>query len=184
MVAAGTQNLLQCTPNINKQCLLANAFKSFFSSFFFVDLTHLTAGTWSWKFINSICNDNYLRRKQQAEWGLTTGCEEAASETLIMQQTHDKTLQVHLTRAIFVIVLDGPRWRRTRPFIYLFFLQADISLKRYCPWKIWPFISMIPQINNPKSTTLSRKRYVQHRKDVRGTQKNLVFRYSVQSGWR
>lgn len=34
MVAAGTQNLLQCTPNINKQCLLANAFKSFFSSFF------------------------------------------------------------------------------------------------------------------------------------------------------
>lgn len=43
MVAAGTRDLLQCTPNINKQCLLANAFKSFLS--FFVDWTHLTTGT-------------------------------------------------------------------------------------------------------------------------------------------
>lgn len=34
MVAAGTQKLLQCTPNINKQCLLANAFQGFFFFFF------------------------------------------------------------------------------------------------------------------------------------------------------
>lgn len=58
-----------------------------------------------------------------------------------MQQTHNKTLHFDLTRAIFVIVSGGPRWRRTRPFMFcfVFFLQADISLKRYCPWKIWPF---------------------------------------------
>ena len=32
---------------------------------------------------------------------------------------------------------------------YETFWQANMSLKRYSPWKIWPFIVMFTQINDP-----------------------------------
>lgn len=153
-VAAGTQNLLQCTPNINKQCLLSNRLQNFF------DLSHITTGTWLWKVHFIIYyGRRRLSKNKAAGWMRTINeCEAAASETLIWanscKQTHTKTLRFNFTHAIFVIVYYRPRLRRRRPF-----LQADISLKRYCPWKIWPFILMLTQINDPKSTIVSQKQY-------------------------
>lgn len=61
------KNLLQCTPNINKQCPLSNRHQHFF------DWSQITTGTWLWKFILLLimAEDAYLGTKQWAEWGLS-----------------------------------------------------------------------------------------------------------------
>lgn len=169
-VAAGTQNLLQCTPNINKQCLLSSRLqKKENKKRFLICLTsrlepdHESSFYWQ-KTLNLI-------RKQQAEWGLSMTERAAASQTLFWanscnKHTRNSTVQPHshcFFCFFFVIVLYRPRlWRRP-------FLQADISLKRYCPWKIWPFIVMLTQINDPKihnSLTETVYGYIQYVKHI------------------
>lgn len=144
-VATGTQGLLQCTPNTNKQCLENIRLQNVF------DLSHITTRTWLWKFTLLLIMAEKHLSKNKAAGGMRTisDCQEAVSEHWFEQihaTIHTKILhfsvQLH-SRYFCHIVFYRPCSRR-RPF-----LQADISLKRYCPWKIWPFILMLTQINDP-----------------------------------
>lgn len=99
------------------------------------------------------------KNKAAGRMGTINGCEATASQTLIganscNKHTINSTVQPHSRYFCHSVLLYRPCLRRRRPF-----LQADISLKRYCPWKIWPFILMSTQINDPKSTTVSQKQY-------------------------
>lgn len=118
-----------------------------------------------------MAEDTYLTTKQLAEWGLSVTVKQLLlkhlSEKIHAANTHQHLL-FNFTYAIFVLCYCRPRLRRRGPF-----LQADISLKRYCPWKIWPFYSNVNTDQRPKihnSLTETVYRYVQYIKHISETE--------------
>lgn len=181
-VAAGTQNLLQCTPNIKKQCLLSNRLQKTFS-----DLSHITTGTWLWKFI-LLAEDTYLITKQQAEWGLPMTERAAASQTLFWANSCNKhtlhsTVQPH-SRYFCHSVLYRPRLRRRRPFF----------ASRHLPEKVLSMKNMAFYINvntdqRPKNPQQSHRNSIQvytvHKTHLRNRIESCfrILIVSVQSEW-
>ena len=163
-VAAGTQNLLQCTPNINKQCLLSNRLRNFF------DLPHVTTGTWFWKFILLfiMAEDAYIRTKQWAEWGLS----------MTVRRLHRKhwSEQIHANK--HTLKLYGST--SLTLFLSYIVLQASLEEKeaffasRHLPEKVLSMKNMAFYINvntdqRPKihnSLTETVYRYIQYIKHI------------------
>lgn len=155
-VAAGTQNLLQCTPNINKQCLLSNRLQPFF------ELSHITTGTWLWKFILlfKMAEDAYLRTKQWAEWRLSMTVRRLHLKHWAEQIHANKhTLKLYGSTSLtlflsYTVVYYRPRSRRRRPFFASRHLPETVLSMKNMAFYINVNTDQRPKIHNSLTETV------------------------------
>lgn len=160
-IAAGSQKLLRCTPNTNSTMYSEQSSHVVSNHHLIFRKVNLLS------FI--LAEDTHLYHS--SGWIGTVSGQHWFWANSCNKHTLNSTVQLH-SRYFNIIVIYRPQ----EPF-----LQADISLKRYCPWKIWPFDIHVKhrsttQVHNSLTETVYR--YIQNINTFRN-QNNLLFSFQI-----